>query len=256
MEKFIEPIATTPRVIGIGRIFFFTEDTEKIKKWYSYNFNVVKIVILLIIVVLTSCTAKKESYYWDEYKMTINKKFPSKANKLNDGTTTLKLIEFEKKFDIILPKDFKRFYLMHNGEKENTGYIAGLSLLPIEQIEYELNRNRINWKKTADFNQKWKGKITPENSIKKVYYNRNWIPIISDLTGNYIAIDLDPNPEGKIGQIINFGADEYEHFVIADNFNLFFKRINHYILTNNINDKNLENWGHITDLLRKELTKK
>ena len=36
-EKSTQPLDTTPRVTGIGGIFFFTEDTEKTKKWYSDN---------------------------------------------------------------------------------------------------------------------------------------------------------------------------------------------------------------------------
>ena len=36
-EKSTRPLDTTPRVTGIGGIFFFTEDTEKTKKWYSDN---------------------------------------------------------------------------------------------------------------------------------------------------------------------------------------------------------------------------
>ncbi len=61
----------------------------------------------------------------------------------------------------------------------------------------------------------------PEGAIKKKYFNPNWIPIIFDNLGNYIGIDLDPDVNGKVGQVINFGRDEEDMFVIADSFEKF-----------------------------------
>jgi len=36
-KKSSTPLDTTPKVTGIGGIFFFSEDTEKTKDWYSKN---------------------------------------------------------------------------------------------------------------------------------------------------------------------------------------------------------------------------
>lgn len=62
----------------------------------------------------------------------------------------------------------------------------------------------------------------PEGAIKKKYFNPNWIPILFDNLGNYIGIDLDPDVNGTVGQVINFGRDEEEMFVIADSLEQFF----------------------------------
>ncbi|MEO5975559.1 MAG: SMI1/KNR4 family protein [Chryseolinea sp.] len=61
----------------------------------------------------------------------------------------------------------------------------------------------------------------PEGAIKKKYFNPNWVPIIFDNLGNYIGIDLDPDENGTVGQIIVFGRDEEDMFVIADSFHRF-----------------------------------
>ena len=61
----------------------------------------------------------------------------------------------------------------------------------------------------------------PEGAIKKRYFNPNWIPIIFDNLGNYIGIDLDPDVNGTAGQVINFGRDEEDMFVIAESFEKF-----------------------------------
>jgi len=61
----------------------------------------------------------------------------------------------------------------------------------------------------------------PEKAIKKVYANRKWIPLAHDLNGNYIGIDLDPDENGTIGQIINYGSDENRKYVITKNVKEF-----------------------------------
>ena len=36
-DKSTSPADTTPKVTGIGGIFFFSDDTKKIKDWYTKN---------------------------------------------------------------------------------------------------------------------------------------------------------------------------------------------------------------------------
>lgn len=49
----------------------------------------------------------------------------------------------------------------------------------------------------------------PPGWVRKRYSCPDWIPLISDGLGNYIGVDLspDPNGEGKPGQVILFGRD-------------------------------------------------
>jgi cell wall assembly regulator SMI1 len=63
---------------------------------------------------------------------------------------------------------------------------------------------------------------SPEAAIKKKYFHHKWVPVFSDYSGNYIGIDLDPDTNGIKGQIINFGRDEADMFVIANNIEDFF----------------------------------
>lgn len=65
-------------------------------------------------------------------------------------------------------------------------------------------------------------KSFPEGFIKPQYANSNWIPLVSDNAGNYIAIDLDPDIKGKIGQVIVFGREYDEKVVISSNWGEFF----------------------------------
>jgi len=60
---------------------------------------------------------------------------------------------------------------------------------------------------------------------------------------------VDPDNEGKKGQIINFGRDEENMFVIADNLDLFFD----FMLTEakKPDNKLLNSKFHLHDTLRK-----
>jgi len=61
----------------------------------------------------------------------------------------------------------------------------------------------------------------PEGAIKKKYFHIKWIPLISDFGGNYIGIDLDPDTNGKKGQVIIFGRDEENMIVLANSWDEF-----------------------------------
>lgn len=62
---------------------------------------------------------------------------------------------------------------------------------------------------------------TPSGAIKKKYFHIKWIPILSDFGGNYIGIDLDPDTNGTKGQVIIFGRDEEDMFVLANSWDEF-----------------------------------
>ncbi|MDA1478252.1 SMI1/KNR4 family protein [Bacillus changyiensis] len=133
---------------------------------------------------------------------------------LNPPATVNEIEEVEKEMNITFPEDLRTLYLTHNGEKEmGPGLFFGLSFLSLEEMVREWR----TWKEIAD--DDWQDEVdaysVPPVWIKEKYANPNWIPISSDGGGNHIGIDLDPDKEGKVGQVINFGADEEVKYVIA-----------------------------------------
>lgn len=67
-------------------------------------------------------------------------------------------------------------------------------------------------------------KSYPPNKVKLQYANPNWIPLVTDNTGNHIAIDLDPDTQGIVGQVIIFGREYDTKYVIADNWGEFMNK--------------------------------
>jgi len=99
-----------------------------------------------------------------------------------------------------------------------------------------------------DFDNQISFTSTPENAIRKKYFHYKWLPLFSDLGGNYIGIDFDPDIKGIKGQIINFGRDEENMFVVADSLENFFGLLLTEIKNPNTKLLNLEN--HLIDILR------
>jgi cell wall assembly regulator SMI1 len=92
-------------------------------------------------------------------------------------------------------------------------------------------------------------KSNPSGKIKEINFHEKWIPFLHDSTGNYIAYDLDPDHLGNKGQIIIFGKDEYENYLIADSLTSFLKLIYDELSSGNI--KNLINKIHLFENLKK-----
>lgn len=64
-------------------------------------------------------------------------------------------------------------------------------------------------------------RIFPQDAIREKYFHIKWCPVIEDHGGNYIGVDLDPGPSGIKGQVIVFGRDEDDMYVLAQSWELF-----------------------------------
>jgi cell wall assembly regulator SMI1 len=107
---------------------------------------------------------------------------------------------------------------IHHFEKP-TYYWDELEFVVYADGKYEVNRHIFDYDNMFDFTS------TPENAIKKKYFYHKWLPLFSDYGGNYIGIDLDPDKNGTKGQVINFGRDEQDMFVLAENLESFFDKM-------------------------------
>lgn len=165
---------------------------------------------------------------WNLFENYLEKKLPYYYARLNAPSSLREIKKLESKLNIKLPEEMKDLYLANNGEDESRyigGIMCGLRMLTLNGILKEW-RDLKSIEKENNFNADWYGEIYPENSIKPHHFNEMWIPIFSDDNGNFIGIDMAPGPEGKEGQIINFGTDEFDHFVIAESLADFINIIN------------------------------
>jgi cell wall assembly regulator SMI1 len=141
-----------------------------------------------------------------------------------DGTLDLRpgcregdLDALEAELGCHLPVDFRSFYLIHDGQESGAdfGLIYGLPVLPIDQVT-------ANWRMWSEIADSWTDheheRCLSGERIQPLYANRGWVPFTHDWGGNHLGVDLAPGPTGLVGQVINFGRDEQDKYVLADNF--------------------------------------
>ena len=145
---------------------------------------------------------------------------------LAPGCTEAAIAEFECEVGRSFPASLKDLYRAHDGQAgtANTGPFYGLSFLSMAQAK----GHWIDWKKIADETSpevmegaSMFSKSASAGTVKEIYANAYWIPFAYDHGGNYLGVDLDPGPRGTIGQVINFGRDEDEKFVVASSVAAF-----------------------------------
>jgi cell wall assembly regulator SMI1 len=146
--------------------------------------------------------------------------------KFNPPATDVELDAFEKLIGLELPHSYRQLYRWHDGENDDRwGHIYGLPLLPLKEAAAQ-------WKAWSDVLAYFEGDrydipggSWPEGAVDPAYINRRWIPLTHDGSGNHIGLDLDPWPNGRVGQVIIFGRDEDVKVVIAESLGKFLEWI-------------------------------
>lgn len=78
--------------------------------------------------------------YWERLEILLSTYLPELLANLNPGCTAREVDSLEQELGITLPKDFKSFYLIHNGQNSFsndrliTGLFFGLEFLSLEGI--------------------------------------------------------------------------------------------------------------------------
>ena len=117
-----------------------------------------------------------------------------------------------------LPDDFKASYSIHDGSERVSGVVIGLSLMPLAEIGHQWQ----GWADIADDEDTVADlsedcRSHPPGAVKPLYANRGWVPFAGDAM-NFVALDFDPGPKGRPGQVINAGRDDEIRHVIAGDF--------------------------------------
>lgn len=129
---------------------------------------------------------------------------------LTPGVEDSELDELEALTGQTLPPDFRALYRRHG----DWGRALRLTHMPLMQV----HRDWLMWESLSgeDFASSPKGHFSfPPGAITPRYINLGWIPFLSDHGGNAVGIDLAPAAMGVRGQVITFGRDEREKFVLA-----------------------------------------
>ena len=142
----------------------------------------------------------------------ISRKLPGG---LRPGASEADLKAAEAALGQQLPEEWREFYRLHDGENDDSqGVFGGMGWLPLA----EMVRNWQSWMDLLpEYQEEGQHYSVPPGAIQEHYIDRGWIPIAHDFGGNHLGIDLNPGPQGQMGQIINFGRDQEIKRVISKN---------------------------------------
>lgn len=151
---------------------------------------------------------------------------PEILGDLAPGCSDAAIAEFESIVGRPFPESLKQLYKLHDGQHgaANSGPFYGLSFLSLAAA-------KTHWESWKDIIDEWSPEEMTEASafctsgssgaIQTLYANRYWIPFAFDYGGNHLGVDLDPGERGTLGQVINFGSDEEDKYVVATSVDTF-----------------------------------
>ncbi|MDB5282666.1 MAG: Cell wall assembly/cell proliferation coordinating protein KNR4-like protein [Bacteroidota bacterium] len=156
---------------------------------------------------------------WTDLENWIKTNVPDLSGSFNKGATDKDFQKLEKLTGVKLSDDFKLYYAIHNGQKDG---FAGITFCgPLLSINNIIDQWTI-WKKLLDKGD-FKGRFSsPDQGVKKNWWNPLWIPFTYDGSGNHLCIDMDPASKGIKGQVITMWHDDDTREVIEQSFSEWF----------------------------------
>lgn len=159
---------------------------------------------------------------WKRVEQYLQDYQPDVLRTLAPPATAKNILDLEKELGVILPKDFTEFLKIHNGQQnDGVACLVGLEFLSTGRILAEWKV----WKELRDSGDFDDLIAQPQNGIKALWWNPLWIPFTYNGSGDNFCIDLDPDTEGSVGQIITLWHDSAEREYKAANFTEWFSRI-------------------------------
>ena len=155
------------------------------------------------------------------------------------------ILKIEKSMNVQFNEELRDwFQIIGNAEYGVTGLLAGLEVYAVDAM-YEEWKSWREFDGDAGLNDPNLYCSVPSKAVKCRYTNPKWIPLAHDYSANYIGVDLDPDTQGIIGQVINFGRDENTKRVFANSMAEFFQLlINHQDEMEIDEDKDVVSYGN------------
>jgi cell wall assembly regulator SMI1 len=177
---------------------------------------------------------------WKRIEAWLDAHLPPYKHTLRPGLSKKDLAKFEKAVGMPLPEDVRQSLRIHDGQchlpddvfdalfdetpekapPSLIGVIFGEELLDLESALREWRR----WAKVGEENwdeMEWSQTSTPEGAVQRCYTTRGWIPLGALTHSDYFGVDLNPGPNGVVGQVVNFGRDEENKYVLATSWAQF-----------------------------------
>jgi len=167
---------------------------------------------------------------WSDLKGWYQRHLPEATETLNQGAREDAVAKFDRELRQEVgegfPHELRTVYLENDGQRRGVicGMFFGLEFLSLENASMHWQ----GWRDLANDAESLSslrldelGSSYPLGAIRSAYASAGWLPFAHDGGNNFLGIDLQPGPNGRVGQVINFGRDEEAKYVVAASFGKF-----------------------------------
>lgn len=152
---------------------------------------------------------------WDRIHQGFSIHAPNLISYLQPGASEEEIKHTEKLLGIQFPEDVYASYRIHNGMIGSPGFINNWPEFYSLSSIYE---QWDCWRDLLEAGEFFEDQSDPKGPIKTDWWNIKWIPILGNRGGDHCCLDLDPPPDGQLGQIITMWHDVGAEEVIAPSF--------------------------------------
>ncbi|OKI37502.1 hypothetical protein A6A25_18155 [Saccharothrix sp. CB00851] len=132
------------------------------------------------------------------------------APEFGEARTEADLVAAEREMGLRLPEDVRALYRLIGDDRNETGLMGRYSLLSLEGVASEYLEGQPGawgWDEDLFGLNRVVLEADPPGLVRRVSRNDWWVVVASDFGGNYCALDLDPGPGGRPGQLLVYGRD-------------------------------------------------
>ncbi|MCY2965058.1 MAG: SMI1/KNR4 family protein [Planctomycetota bacterium] len=160
------------------------------------------------------------AHSWRRIEIWLKDQAPQILATLRPGVSEDEIRRIEQTIGKSLPDDVRESYRIHDGQNrwiDEDDYVPGVffGLCP-RPLHYDegvewcwRHRTASNPENFDETNPEVRERFQsfPEGAIRLAWMRPGWIPLYWDSGRSFLGVDLDPGPEGTVGQVIPFGWD-------------------------------------------------
>jgi len=150
---------------------------------------------------------------WERIEKWFRAHVPNVLEDLYEGASDNDIKALEAQWGVVLPNDLRASLQIYDGEDGLHSIAAPWLLFSLRQMALEVKDMRAFAQNQTDT-----GEMEARGPVKSMLWNSAWVPFAGDGSGNLLCVDLDPEPAGHRGQVIQWAADPPFIAVVAESF--------------------------------------
>nr|BFE57657.1 hypothetical protein GCM10020063_021830 [Dactylosporangium thailandense] len=122
------------------------------------------------------------------------------------GYSEEEILAAEQQLGVRLPEDLRALYRLVHDDSGESGLLDPFVLAPLDVL-VEWNRKNHPGYHDGPFDDAVIFDCVPSGHVRRVSSSNGWVTFARDYGMNFAAVDLDPGPLGRIGQVVRHGRD-------------------------------------------------